>query len=99
GRRPPKQKRGVAAYTRKVDSVLPLTTNEASIRGALSEQPKLAPSTPLYDAGGEGVRELHEAQAKSGSLFVLSDGLDTGSTATLDQTVALARDAGVRVFG
>jgi tight adherence protein B len=98
-RRTPQQELGVVTFNRKVDSVLPLTTNEASIRGALSEQPKLAPSTHLYDAVGEGVRELQQAQVKNGSVVVLSDGLDTGSAATLEQTAALARDAGVRVFG
>lgn len=93
------QELGVVTFNREVNSVLPLTTNEAAIRGALAEPPQLAPSTHLYDAVSEGVRELQQAQVRNGSVVVLSDGRDTGSVATLDQTVALAHDAGVRVFG
>jgi len=78
---------------------LPLTTDDTAISQVLSQQPRLAVSTHLYDAVAEAVRELERQGISNGSVVVLSDGRDIGSSATLDQVVRLARAAGVRVFG
>ena len=98
-RRAAEQELGVVTFSRDVSVALPLTTDDTAISQVLSQQPRLAVSTHLYDAVAEAVRELEGQGISNGSVVVLSDGRDIGSSATLDQVVRLARAAGVRVFG
>jgi tight adherence protein B len=98
-RRATEQELGVVTFNRDVTVALPPTTDDTAINQVLSQQPLLAASTHLYDAVAEAVRGLEEQGISNGSVVVLSDGRDIGSSATLDQVVRLARAAGVRVFG
>jgi tight adherence protein B len=97
-RRTTEQELGVVTFNRDVTVALPPTTDDTAINQVLSQQPRLAASTHLYDAVAEAVRGLEGQGVSNGSVVVLSDGRDIGSSATLDQVVRLARAAGVRVF-
>jgi tight adherence protein B len=97
-RRAAEQELGVVTFNRDVSVALPPTTDDTAINQVLSQQPRLAASTHLYDAVAEAVRGLEGQGISNGSVVVLSDGRDIGSSATLDQVVRLARAAGVRVF-
>jgi tight adherence protein B len=97
-RRTTEQELGVVTFNRDVSVALPPTTDDTAINQILSQQPRLAASTHLYDAVAEAVRSLEGQGISNGSVVVLSDGRDIGSSATLDQVVRLARAAGVRVF-
>jgi len=98
-RRAPEQELGVITFNRNVSVALPPTTSDTAISQVLSQQPRLTASTRLYDAVAEAVHELQSEKIGNGSVVVLSDGQDTGSSATVDDAVRLARAAGVRVFG
>jgi tight adherence protein B len=98
-RRSPGQELAVVTFNRKIDVALPLTSDDGQITEAISSTPELGPSTHVYDAVAAAVRMLDEAGITAGSVVLLSDGADTGSAASLADVVALARGAGVRVFG
>ena len=64
---------------------LPLTTSSAKISAALAKPPKIDVGTHLYDAVAQAQSVLTNAHIGSGSIVLLSDGADTGSTQTLQQ--------------
>jgi tight adherence protein B len=88
--RNPNEQVGALDFNRETTQVLPLTANSAKIAGALSKPPTVATGTHIYDAVAEAESMLAAAHISSGSIVVLSDGADTGSTKTLQQ---VARDA------
>jgi tight adherence protein B len=98
-RRSPGQELAVVTFNRQVDVVLPLTSDDGEIAEAISSEPELGPSTHVHDAVAAAVRMLDEAGITAGSIVLLSDGADTGSATSLADVGALARGAGVRVFG
>ena len=97
-RRAPGQMVGVVTFNRTVDPLLSLTSDEGSIAEALGELPALAPSTHLYDGIDAAIEMLTKAGVDAGSVVVLSDGADRGSTASADEVTQHAQAAGVRVF-
>ncbi len=55
--------------------------------------------TPLYDAMAAMIQEVsNNASQEARSLVVFTDGADTASTTTESQVVAMAQEAGVRIF-
>ena len=98
-RRSPGQELAVVTFNRKIDVALPLTSDDGQITEAISSEPELGPSTHVHDAVAAAVRMLDAAGITAGSIVLLSDGADTGSAASLADVRALARGAGVRVFG
>jgi tight adherence protein B len=99
GQRTPEQELAAITFNRRVRVALPLTTDSSEIDRLLSRQPKLSGSTHLYDAVGDAVRELEEQGIGNGSIVVLSDGRDRGSSSSLGEVARLAHRAGVTVFG
>src|SRR5262249_22877608 len=97
-RRSPGQRIGVVTFNREADVLLPLTSDGGRIGETLGSVPAIAPSTHLYDGIDAAVEMLAAAGVHAGSVVVLSDGADRGSTATADQVAEHAQAAGVRVF-
>jgi tight adherence protein B len=97
-RRSPGQELAVMTFNRETHVVLPLTSDDAEITDAISSEPELGPSTHVHDALAAAVRMLDQAGITAGSVVLLSDGADTGSTASLADVRALASGTGVRVF-
>ena len=58
----------------------------------------MAYGTHLFDAVRRSLRTLAAAKISAGSIVLLSDGADIGSTYTLKQVVAAAKAQHVRVF-
>jgi tight adherence protein B len=94
----PGQPLAIIAFNASPKVLLPFTTNAAAIDAALAKQPKLAEGTHIYDAVNKGVAMLRKANINPGTLVVLSDGKDTGSTATLQQAAQAAKLRRARVF-
>ena len=92
------QEIGLVAFSSRPSVVLPLTTSAQRISAALSSTPKVALGTHIYDAVARAEAMLAHAHIGSGSIVVLSDGADTGSTATEAKVTAAARNAHVRLF-
>ena len=54
--------------------------------------------TALYDAIREGLQHVNQGRRQKRALVVLTDGLDTASTTSLEETVATVQRAGVMVY-
>lgn len=57
-----------------------------------------AGGTALYDAILDGLRRVKRGRHQKKALVVLSDGLDTASLASLNQTLSVARRSGVLLY-
>lgn len=97
-RRRPNQKLAVVTYDAESRVLLPFTTDKERIDEALSTVPPVAYWTRMYDAIGESVELIRSNQLDYSAIVLLSDGQELGSTATLEEATALARQNGVRIF-
>jgi tight adherence protein B len=79
-------------------TVLPFTSSAKKIEAAFATTPKLAYGTHIYDAVAQAETLLTAAKIDSGSIVLLSDGADTGSTASAAAVVRAARAAHVKLF-
>jgi tight adherence protein B len=89
---------GVVVFNSTSKILVPLTTNSELIDTSLATTPELANGTHIYDAIGTAATMLKNADVAAPSIVLLSDGADTGSTKSLEEATAQARDAGVRVY-
>jgi tight adherence protein B len=88
----------VIEFNRTPTVILPLTADEARIRSALAATPHLAYGTRIDDAVTAGLRLLAQGRVTAGTILVLSDGADTGSTLTPKAAAAQAAAQHVRIF-
>jgi tight adherence protein B len=92
------QELGIVTFNRRTRTVLPPTTDDEAIEAALSETPTLAKQTHMQDGVMAALDTLRRADVQAGSVVVLSDGADTGSSTAMSQLTAAAQARGVRVF-
>jgi len=97
-RRNVNQRLAILTFNSATHVTLSFTTSQAAVDKALAQPPPLASKTRLYDAVAQGVALLQTAGIGAGSVIVLSDGADIGSSARLQQTIDAAKAAHVRVF-
>jgi tight adherence protein B len=97
-RRGGRQQLGVVAFSSAAKVVLPLTSNPDKIDAALAATPQTSFGTHIYDAIARAEAMLADAHIGSGSIVVLSDGADTGSTATATQVANAATAEHVRLY-
>jgi tight adherence protein B len=98
GHRTPTQQVAVVTFNKQPEVVLPFTNDSSKILQALAHKPTLVYGTHIYDAVGKAISLLEEAKIVAGSVVVLSDGADTGSTTSRADVIAAAKRAHVRVF-
>jgi tight adherence protein B len=96
--RNPNEQVGAIDFNRKAKTVLPLTTSSGKIAAALATTPTLSGGTHIYDAVHQAESMLAVAHISSGSIVVLSDGADTGSTKTVDQVGSTALKSNMRIY-
>ena len=96
--RGPNQAMAVLAFNGRTRVVLPFTTSAERIDAALATAPPLAYGTLMRDAVDEAVGLLAAERATVGSVVVLSDGADTGSSVSTAALAERARRTDVRVF-
>ncbi len=96
--RNPNQQMAIVYFDGTVRVVQPLTTNGARIASVLSHTPRLQERTRLYDAVDRSAQLLEAAGVKTGSVVVLSDGADIGSTMTLSGLEGSLQKRHVRAF-
>lgn len=80
--RRPNQPLGVVFFSREARVALPLTTNGKRIDAVLAHPPVLSKGTQFRDAAMVGLDLLGKAKIGAGSVVLLSDGADAGSSAT-----------------
>jgi tight adherence protein B len=96
--RNPNEQVGAINFNRETTPVLPLTASAEKITAGLATKPQIATGTHIYDAVGEAEAMLRKAHINSGSIVVLSDGADTGSTKTIYQVTKAARQSHMHIY-
>lgn len=96
--RNPNEQLGIIDFNRLSTVTLPLTTSATKIAAALSKPPKIATGTHIYDAVAQAEAKLRSAGISSGSILVLSDGADTGSTQTIAQVATTALRSNTKIY-
>jgi tight adherence protein B len=96
--RPPAQRLGIVFFSHDWHTGLSLTNDPTKISGALAAAPLLSKGTHLYDATAAALRDLAAANVSAGSIVVLSDGADVGSTLSSSAVAEAARRVHTRVF-
>jgi tight adherence protein B len=97
-RRQANQPLGVVFFSRTARVALTPTIEAKRIAALLSAPPRLTPGTRILDATGAAVAMLRREEISAGSVVVLSDGADAGST-TSPAALSRAIDrAGARVY-
>ena len=97
-KRNPNQQLALVTFNGEPTVALPFTTSTVRIDAALSQLPKVAYGTHIYDAVARAEELLAAAKIQAGSIVVLSDGADTGSRNKADDVAAAARKARVRLY-
>lgn len=97
-RRNPNQQLALVTFNSASTIALPFTTSRDRIDAALSRVPAVAYGTHINDAVATAEKMIAAAQIEAGSIVVLSDGADTGSTRTGADVAAAARAARVRLY-
>jgi tight adherence protein B len=98
GHRTAEQQVAVVTFNDQPDVALPFTTDSSAILQALAHKPTLAYGTHIYDAVGKAISLLEQVKIVAGSVVVLSDGADTGSTSSRADVISAAKRAHVRIF-
>jgi tight adherence protein B len=96
--RQPDQQLGAVVFNARTHVVLPFTTDPNVIGAALAPTPPVAYYTRTFDALLETAELITSTKIGSASIVLLSDGRQLGSKATLEDVVAAARKAQVRIF-
>ena len=96
--RNPNEAVGAINFNRDASVALPLSTSQKDISGAFASLPRLSGGTHIYDAVAKAEAMLKAEHITSGSIVVLSDGADTGSTATKAQVARSARADNIRIY-
>ena len=96
--RNPNAKLGLIEFNRDTKQTLGLTTKSDDISAALAKPPQIKTGTHLYDAVAAAEQMLTNAHIGAGSIVVLSDGADTGSTKTLQQVAGNAVVSGTKIY-
>jgi len=96
--RNPNEQIGVIEFNRNTTVALPLTTSDTKIAAALAKPPVVTTGTHLYDAVARAEAMLTSARIGSGSIVLLSDGADTGSTKTLSEVAGTALKSNMKIY-
>jgi tight adherence protein B len=97
-RRAPGQRLGIVTFSGRVDIALRPTSSEDAIDRVLARPPGLTSGTRILDAVSGAVSLLAGEGVTGGSVVVLSDGSDRGSSRSQANVLAAAEKAGVRIF-
>jgi tight adherence protein B len=97
-KRPAQQRLGVVFFNRGAAVALRPTTDAARIAAVLASPPTLAKGTRIYDSTALAMRVLRDANVSAGSVVLLSDGADVGSSLKPGAVAAAARHAKTRIF-
>lgn len=98
GRRAPGGEIGLVAFNGEVKVLRRPVGGQGTLDAVLSDPPRLAYGTRIYDAVDRSIALVHAAKLAIGSVVVLSDGADIGSKESLDAVVAAAAHHHIRVF-
>jgi tight adherence protein B len=96
--RAPTQEIGVLTFNGGVQILQTPTLDVGALQTALAKQPQLAYGTHIFDGLNRAIQLLIQGKVSAGSVILLSDGADVGSTSSLRQVVATAKKQHIRIF-
>lgn len=97
-RRTGSQQLGIVVFNRTPRILLAPTDDQQAIESALAVPPRLASQTRIFDAVSAALDLLKTAKITAGSVVVLSDGSDTGSSVAAATVATRARRANVAIY-
>jgi tight adherence protein B len=97
-RRNPNERLALLTFNNSPTIALPFTSSKTQIDAALASLPHVGYGTHIYDAVGAAEALLRQAKVESGSIVLLSDGADTGSTHNAASVARVARASGIKLF-
>jgi tight adherence protein B len=97
-RRQPQQPVALVTFAGTIRVALPFTTDPVAIDRALSAIAISGGGSKVLDAAARSVTLIRGSHAASGSVVLLSDGGDRGSTTPMDAVVAAAKADNARIF-
>jgi tight adherence protein B len=96
--RNPQQPVGIVFFSAMSRVIVPLTSDTAKLENALATVPSTTSGTHIFDAAATALRMIVNAHLAAGSIVLLSDGQDTGSTTSEAAFADQARSRGVAVY-
>jgi tight adherence protein B len=97
-KRAPSELVGIVTFNGRVKLHQPLTESRAALDAAIASPPKLAYGTHIFDGLERALGVLERNKISAGSIVLLSDGADVGSTSTLEKVIDRAKHDRVRDF-
>jgi tight adherence protein B len=94
----PSEEVGILAFNGASQMLSAPTPAPKALRRALARPPALRGGTHIYDAVDRALTILDRGEISAGAVVLLSDGSDTGSVHSIDEVIARARAAHVRIF-
>ena len=92
------QEVGILAFNTSISVLRTPTRDGAALHRALAAPPRIAYGTHINDALMRSLTLLRQARLSTGSIVLLSDGQEVGSTIPLDRVLEAAKEQRVRVF-
>jgi tight adherence protein B len=96
--RNPAQPVGIILFDQTARVIAPMTTDDATLNRALATIPTLHSGTHMFDAVGTANNMLSAAHLTAGSIVLVSDGRDTGSSESLQSVANQSKSQGVRIY-
>jgi tight adherence protein B len=96
--RNPNQLLGIISFNDRVQTLLPLTTDQRAIARALSRTPRNREGTHIYDALVEAVKQLNARAFDAARIVLLSDGQEVRSTVPREVALGRLKQGRIRVF-
>jgi tight adherence protein B len=97
-KRAPSELVGIVTFNDRVRVHQALTQSGAALNTAIANPPRLAYGTHIFDGLERALGVLEHNKISAGSIVLLSDGADVGSTSTLEKAIDRAKRDRVRVF-
>jgi tight adherence protein B len=94
----PNEQVGVVTFNGKVNVLQSLTNDPKAVDDALAKPPEIAYGTKNYDALETALGMIQKSGVQSGSVIILTDGQNVGSTVTPQKALGDLSKARVRVF-
>jgi tight adherence protein B len=96
--RDPKQPVGIIYFNNATTVASPMTTDPTQLNSALAALPVLGTGRRIFDGAAAALQMLRASGVQHGTIILLSDGQDTGSTTTLQQVAGAASAQGARFY-
>src|SRR5438552_3782374 len=92
------QQIGLLTFNNGVTVLHTPTSDLTAVRETLAKPPQLNYGTHIFDGLNGALQQLAKEKISAGSIVLLSDGADVGSTTSLEKVIAAARAQHVRIF-